>query len=290
MTRRILFIMISLVLALSLLSCAEQNDGTGNSYPVSGGSAEPTPVVEGDAENELPTQTDPFSQAIKDAIAEQNRGKYLPGECYGVGYAIMETFEEEDVISVYALTEYVEYRFEDGVFINASGTNPKVLMRFRKIADGGYDLIFYTRLDLFSDLPEEEIEALLQPLTGSGKSYLYTEQDLQEVRKQADEDAAAYLKSIGRDAEIGVRQEHEGQRLVELVSNESLLDALFKDAEWSLYPYWTGTTERVEAGVRYIYQTDFDQERQEIVYTKWEYNTKAVLKSTVVDVQRGTIA
>ena len=64
---------------------------------------------------------------------------------------------------------------------------------------------------------------------------------------------------------------------------------LLKDDELNLYPNWTGTTERIEDGERYIYQTAFDEERQEIVYTKIEYSTNNVIKSIVVDVQNETI-
>lgn len=44
-------------------------------------------------------------------------GRYLPGECRGIGYKMIETFEEDSVLSVYTLTEYVEYGFQDGVFV-----------------------------------------------------------------------------------------------------------------------------------------------------------------------------
>ena len=187
-------------------------------------------------EDDIISKADPLAKAITTAIVEQNRGKYLPGECYGVGYKIIETFEEDDIISIYALTEYVEYCFEDNILVNISGTNPKVLMRFCKTSEDNYDLFFYTRLDLFSDLPEEELEALVQPLIDSGNAYIYTEQDLQEVRAQADEDAAEYLRSIHRIAEVGVRQDHEGRQLDELISDKILLDELLKDDEMSLYP------------------------------------------------------
>ncbi len=269
MKRRISFMIAALILALSFISCSAIPD---ESLQEPDAAARPNP------ENDVIPEGDPLAEAIIAAIAEQNKGKYLPGECYGVGYKIIETFEESDVLSVYALTEYVEYRFEDNVFVGISGTNPKVLMRFHETEDNKYDLIFYTRLDLLSDLPEEKIEELLQPLAETGKDYIYTEQDIQEVRAQADEDAAEYLRSINRIAEVGARQSHEGKRLEELVSDDSLLDELFKDEEISLYPDWTGTTERLENGERYIYQTAFDEERQEIIYTKIEYSTNHVVK------------
>ena len=123
----------------------------------------------------------------------------------------------------------------------------------------------------------------------SGNAYIYIEQDLQEVRAQADEDAAEYLRSINRIAEVGVRQDHEGRQLDELISDKIFLDELLKDDEMSLYPNWTGTTERIENGERYIYQTAFDEERQQIIYTKIEYSTRSIVKSIVVDVQNEMI-
>lgn len=233
--------------------------------------------------------TDSLSDAIKNAIINENHGKYLPGECYGVGYKIIETFEEGDMISIYALTEYVEYWFEDGIFVNISGTNPKVLMRLQK-ADGSYHLIDYTRLDIFSGLSDEELQSLMEPLERSGKSYLYTEKDLQEVRAQADEYAAEYLRSMGRAAPVGVRQEHEGQRLEDLIEDKDLLNQLLKDEELGRYPNWTGTTERVEDGVRYVYRTEFDEEDQMILYTKTEYVGEQIVESRAVDIGRGTPA
>ena len=240
-------------------------------------------------ENNTDQDADPLAEAVKNAIIGENHGKYFPGECCGVGYKIMEAFEEGDVISVYALTEYVEYRFEDDVFVNISGTNPKVLMRFQK-TDGSYDLMDYTRLDIFSGLSDEELQSLMEPLEKSGKEYLFTDRDLQEVRAQADGYAAEYLRSIGRDAEVGVRRDHEGERLEELIADRELLNQLMKDDEIGRYPSWTGTTERVEDGTRYVYKTDFDKDSQTITYTKLEYGGGRIVKSVRVDVRQGSLA
>lgn len=293
MNRRIPVIAAVIIIVLSLISCSGQENTVSDPYvtPVES-SHEPDSTMQPDPENEINDivpETDPLVEAITAAIIGQNQGKYLPGECYGVGYKIIETIEVDDTLSIYALTEYAEYRFEDDVFVSISGSNPNVLMCFSRTEDAKLDLIFYTRLDIFSDLPEEEIEALLKPLSDSGKDYLYTEQDLLEVRAQADEDAAEYLKSIGRIAEIRVRQEHDGQRLEELALNEDFVMELLKDEELSLYPYWTGTTERIEDGVRYIYQTAFNEEKQEITYTKIEYGTDKVVNIIAAYVQNGTV-
>lgn len=234
-------------------------------------------------------ETNSLPDAIKNAIINENHGNYFPGECCGVGYRIIETFEEDDTVSVYALTEYVEYHFEDNIFVNISGTNPKVLMRFQKTNDN-YELIDYTRLDIFSGLSDEELQALMRPLEETGKEYLFTDQDLREVRAQADGCATEYLRSIGRAAQVGVRQDHEGQRLEELISDRDFLNQLFKDDEFGRYPNWTGTTERLENGSRYVYQTDFDKEKQMIIYTKMEYGSSQIVKTIKIDVRQGAFA
>lgn len=224
----------------------------------------------------------PLDEAIRAAILNENVGDYLPGECQGVGYKIIETFEEDGVLSIYALTQYLEYGFQDGVLVNLSGTNPKVLMKFKQTGSGSYELIFYTRLDLFSDLSEEEIEKLLEPLNKSGKSYVYSDEDIQKIRAQADEDARAYLKSIGRAAEVGVRSEHEGKLLTDLVPDAELLMELAKDETYSCYPEWTGTQERIENGVRYVYRTEYDESLKQIVLTKTLFDTDEAVEQWVV--------
>lgn len=237
-----------------------------------------TPISDDTEESLLDT-------AIREAIFAENIGNYLPGEYQGIGYKIIETFEDDGVLSVYALSEYVEYGFQDGVLVNVSGTNPKVLMKFKQMENGSYDLIFYTRLDLFSDLSEGEIEQLLEPLNKTGKSYVYTDEDLQEVRTQADEAAIAYLKSINRVADVGTKEEHNGNLLTDLVSNTDLLMELLKDETYSLYPEWTGTQERIENNIRYIYQTEYDEVLQQIIFSKILFDTNEIVERQVIDVQ-----
>ncbi len=240
-------------------------------------------VVSDEAPISDDTEESVLDTAIREAILAENIGDYLSGECQGIGYKIIETFEDNGVLSIYALTEYVEYGFQDGVLVNVSGTNPKVFMRFEQTESGNYELIFYTRLDLFSDLSEEEVEQLLEPLNKTGKSYVYTDEDLQKVRAQADEDAAAYLKSINRAASVGVRTEHKGNLLTDLVSDTDLLMEISKDETYSLYPDWTGTQERIENGVRYIYQTEYDN--QQIIFSKILFDTNETVERQVIDIQ-----
>lgn len=285
MMKFISVVVVSIFLLFVLVSCSTGNQADHETQEDLSSALESSSQPDQSSANQ---ETNFLPEAIKNAIINENHGKYLPGECYGAGYKIIETFEEDSIISVYALTEYVEYHFEDNIFVNISGTNPKVLMRFQK-TDDNYKLIDYTRLDIFSGLSDEELQALMQPLEETGKDYLFTDQDLEEIRAQADHDAVEYLSSISRTAEVGVRQDHQGQRLEELVSDRDLLNQLLKDDELGRYPNWTGTTERIENGNRYVYQTDFDRENQMIIFTKMEYGSNQIMKSVKVDVRQGAI-
>lgn len=287
--KRFNVLLFSVVLLITLTSCNNINsdissDLEENSTEVSDTdnndvSVSHDTLISDDTEESL------LDTAIREAIFAENIGNYLPGEYQGIGYKIIETFEDDGVLSVYALSEYVEYGFQDGVLVNVSGTNPKVLMKFKQMENGNYDLIFYTRLDLFSDLSEGEIEQLLEPLNKTGKSYVYTDEDLQEVRTQADEAAIAYLKSINRVADVGTKEEHNENLLTDLVSNTDLLMELLKDETYSLYPEWTGTQERIENNIRYIYQTEYDEVLQQIIFSKILFDTNEIVERQVIDIQ-----
>lgn len=136
-----------------------------------------------------------------------------------------------------------------------------------------------------SRVSEGEIEQLLEPLNKAGKSYVYTSEDLQEIRTQADEAAIAYLNSINRTADVAAREEHNGNLLTDLVSDTDLILELIKDETYSLYPEWTGTQERVENDIRYIYQTEYNEALRQIIYSKILFDTNEIVEQQVIDIQ-----
>ena len=117
----------------------------------------------------------------------------------------------------------------------------------------------------------------------TGKSYVYTNEDLEEVRAQADEDAIAYLESINRVADVGERENHKGNLLTDLVSDTDFVLELLKYN--SLYPEWTGTQERIENNIRYIYQTEYDEVLQQIIFSKILFDTNEIVERQVIDIQ-----
>lgn len=222
---------------------------------------------------EEPAEGQTLEQAAAAAIFSENAGKYLPGECQGVGCRIFEVFSREEQVWVYALAEYIEYGFQDGALVNLSGTRARVLMIFRRESGPEYTLESYTPLDSMSGLSDEELAALLAPLAETGKDYTYSDADLRELRAQADAWAEDYLRSIGREAAVGERASHKENALYALGVSEDVWLSLAKNELTDRYPEWTGTCESLEDGERYVYRTDYDAGSRTIQYTKTRYET-----------------
>lgn len=228
-----------------------------------------------------------LDEAIITAILEQNAGAYYPGEFQGAGYLIFETFIEEKITSVYALTEYIEYGFQDNSFVNVSGARAKVLLNFETNQDKSYNLVDYIPLDVISGLSEERMIELLQPLKETGKDYTYTDNELQELRAKVDTYAEEYLKSIGRQAIVRQRDPHQENSLLALGVKEEVYFTLTKDEKTNLYPDWNGNLERLENGVRFLYQTKYDKVDKKITYTKTQYDTNDIVEKLIFDASNG---
>lgn len=228
-----------------------------------------------------------LEEAVLSAIFQENAGKYFPGECQGAGYKIFEVFADDETAAVYALIEYIEYGFQDDLFVNVSGTCARVLLTF-KIEDGpSYDLIGYTLLDSMSGLTDEELEELMAPLVETGKDYTYTDAVFEELRDQADSCAREYLQSIGRNAAVCERDPHRDTSLLALGVNEDVYFMLVKDESTNSYPEWNGTCEKIEAGVRYVYRTCYDDSAKTVRYTKTQYETGEIVEEMTFDAVTG---
>lgn len=226
-----------------------------------------------------------LEQTVASAALEENRGKYFPGEYQGAGCKIFETFEDGDKLAVYALIEYIEYGFENNRFVNVSGTRACVRLDFQTGVEQAYTLTEYTVLDPTSGLSDAELEALMAPLKETGKEYLYTDKDFDELREQIEAGAKDYLKSTGREGGVSERDSHEDSFLSFLGSDA--YHALVKDIEISSYPDWEGTLERIEDGIRYVYQAHFNAESNQIEYTKTNYDTGETAEKIIADAATG---
>lgn len=100
MMKRVLVLAFMLSCVLALAGCSNSDTETTNRTDISSNSVS----VSGDISVFADTEESLLDAASKDAVFIENFGDYLPGECQGIGYKIIETFEENGVLSVYALT------------------------------------------------------------------------------------------------------------------------------------------------------------------------------------------
>lgn len=194
-----------------------------------------------------------IDEAVSLAIKSQVSG-YKQGEVATEGHIILDTEEKQGEVKVYTISSCGAFGFENGVFtkISGSGAIPTVIT-FAKDESGGLSLVEYKEpLDgSYYGKSKKEMfpEKLWDEVLSEHKYY-------PELLKQQEEQAAAYLKSIGREAEVNGN--HVEKKLADInveASNKLFAGNTKYDMELNKFPYWLGTIELVEDGVRYIYET-----------------------------------
>lgn len=86
------------------------------------------------------------------------------------------------------------------------------------------------------------------------------ENDRLSLARQQETQASEYLKSIGRTAEIKLGHVEKQLVNINVEASNKLFSELTKfDPFLNTFPYWIGTKERIEGGVRYIYKTSQDK-------------------------------
>jgi len=226
-----------------------------------------------------------LDEAVKAAFLNDSQKQYLGGECPGEGHIILGHDEKSGITTVYALTMYGEYGFEDGNFVKVSGSGiiPAVFT-FSDSEDG----LICTKIEYPDDGSEYEnsIKRLFPP-EYQDKALYPSDLETQELTAQERSYAASYLKKIGRDAVIGNYGDFQHTLLTDAgvsveVSNTTC------DPLYSNYPMWIGNREVLENGVRYVYETSYHKEAHEIEFTKYEYDTKKIVEKMRLDSVTGS--
>lgn len=227
-----------------------------------------------------------LDEAVGKAVLSHNADGYAPLECVGEGHVLLGKEEKNAEITVYALTMYGEYGFENGGFIKGRGTGviPTVIVfsfdeekgyvleDFRTPMDGAYYISSIHEL-----FPEKYWERCIN----------VNEADDEELTRQERVYAVGYLKQIGRDARIGEYPNGDYPLLTdEGVSVEVSNYLINLDKQYG-YPYWIGNLEKLEDGVRYLYEMDLDKDAGEIIYTKSVYDTGEVVEQFRFDMKTG---
>ncbi|TCO53965.1 M56 family metallopeptidase [Caldanaerobacter subterraneus] len=192
-----------------------------------------------------------LDEAVSYAI-KSRRLAYNEGEAATEGHIILDVEEKDGIIKVYTIASFGAFGFENGIFtkISGSGAIPTVIT-FSKNEKGVYSLLEYKEpMDgafYIDSLKKMFPEKLYDKVISADKYY-------PELAKQQEAQAAEYLKNIGRTAKVSAA--YVEKKLVNI--NVEASNKLFGGTEFPFlndYPWWIGTRERIENGIRYIYET-----------------------------------
>lgn len=194
-----------------------------------------------------------FNNAVSLAIKAQ-RKSYFDGEVTTEGHIILDTEEKNGTVKAYTIASLGAFGFENGIFtkVSGSGAIPSIMI-FSKNKNGEYSLLEYKEPEDgagYTDSIKKMFPHQLQD------KVLSAQNDYLDLIKQQEEQAAEYLKSIGRAAKVSAA--HVEKELVDVnvqASNKLFAEFTKYDSFLNNCPYWIGTRERIENGVRYIYET-----------------------------------
>lgn len=232
-----LYILVILLIILNLTSCSHQNNDKLSSTP-------------NDAQEQSISNID---DAVSIAIKDQSTS-YAFGETSTEGHIILDVEEKDGSVKVYTIASYGAFGFENGIFtkVSGSGAIPTVITLY-KDENSEYSLLEYK-----------------EPMDGSGygdslkkmfplhlhSRVLLAHDDYPALAKQQEAQAAEFLKSIGREAQVSADHVKKELAKIDVQASNKLFAEFTKDNTFlNNCPYWLGTTEKVENGVRYIYQT-----------------------------------
>lgn len=253
------------------------------------------------------SQSISLDQLISQAILEENADSYYEGECPAEGHIILDIVQEDEKLTAYTLAMYGWYQFQNNNFVKCSGSGviPTVItFEWKAGADGEVK-----SFDLTEDsmLEADQIRQLSYEVPLDGDMYVDSikklfpqelwdvclkirEEDHVILKEREQANAALYLDSIGRQAQIGDYRDFTYTYLSDMgisteVSNEMLnVGKYIKDFH---YPDWLGYVECLEEGVRYLYYKELDQEHNRIVFTKRNYETVEVVECYAFDAETG---
>lgn len=247
-----------------------------------GGADGPTKIFVAGDNNKQSGATD----FLNDIIIDRNKGGYLSGECIGAGHVVLGTDTDGENTVYYLVTSYGEYGFENGRLVKVSGSGA---IPVRITLDRSGNLADYKEpLDGSGYLPslKEMFPKKYVNMVNSDEGKYY-----EQCRAQEEVYALRYLAQINRrDAEVGVDTEEYDKYYplpdMAVEASNTLLNRYYD------YPYWIGTQERVEDGIRYVYEKKWENHGGGdgiVSYIKSRYDNGQICERTVLEIKNGEI-
>jgi len=214
------------------------------------------------------------------ALLSNLEGIYGTGECCAEGHIILGTKKNNDTTTVYALTTYGDYSFENNNFVKTSGSDviPAVInLTFED------DNALFTEIYWPTDGSEytESIKKLF-PEEYHDRVISINDIDRNELKLQEQQYAKDYLINIDRNAQIGESGDFKHTLLTDLGISAEVINKL-ADTKYANYPSWIGNKEIIEDGTRYVYEVNLDKNNNEIILSKYNYETNEVIEQIKID-------
>ena len=210
--------------------------------------------------------------AVAQAVLDRSREGYAEGECPAEGHLILDASEgESDTLVVYALCSTGNYSFVSGRFeeVSGSGAIPSRLT-FALGGDGFLSLTDYWEPEDGSGYADSILRIFPPALQAEA---LDAEGSYPALKTQKEAYARAYLKDVDREAEVGDYSDFDHPLAVDQGMSPAVADALAE--RMADFPFFLGTWERLEDGIRWVYETDWSphDDGGDATYTKYNYET-----------------
>ncbi len=224
-------------------------------------------------------------------ILEFNSAEYPEFECTAEGHIIYGIEEEGDNVTVYLQERFSGFGFKNGYFMEQTGHFTPAVYTFVK-NDNSYTLINY-EYPVDGEHFYQSIQELFPPAYAY-RAFNVTEKDHKNLWKQCLKYAEEYLDSIGREAEIRDYSEVPHIMLTDAGVSVDVEEGLLANKSFSHYDLDIGNYETLEGGVRYVYRTAYEKDKNLIVFTTELYGegenaTNQIIEKIEINGQTGDI-
>ncbi|MZP43820.1 transcriptional regulator [Heliobacterium gestii] len=191
--------------------------------------------------------------------------------------------EQNQTITVYSVASVGFFGFENGVFTKISGSgNIPTVITLVKDGQDNYSLLQYKEPmdgEGYRDSIHQMFPKNLSRDLFAGKI------DTSDLVRQQENQAGAYLKTIGRKDPVQIRHVEKQFPTINVnASNKLFTDYCKNDTFLNKCPYWIGTREVLEDGARYIYETSQSKRTDgddQIAFRKMQTTDHTIVKEKV---------
>ena len=230
---------------------------------------------------------DGMDDAIHEAILKDNADGYWGGECATEGHVVYGCEQNGSTWKVYLYHGFERYGFINGYFTDVAGHWMCAVLTMEQIDD--LPRYICKQIDYPRDGSENasSIKRLF-PKKLESRALNPTQSDSDEVTRQCEAQAQAYLKSIGRDARIVPYNQLDLQlpNLTAEVSNKLSKELGRMEG---LYELTLGTREQLENGVRYVYRTAMLHDTNSLLFVKEVFGSDEVRELMLFSAETGDL-